>query len=297
MPARLRRRPLADALAFALILLVPRPLAAQLTLDALELFVSSANGGATRAVRVRNDGAERVQAMVVQEDWDRDEHGTNRFLALGSHAGSCHDAIEVFPRAIALEPGESATVRIAVRAGTTPCWGVVFLEHRATQPGGGRQLNYTVRTGVKVYVEPAEAVRDGVLEAITVRALDAAGLDRAAASATNGPAASAANGPAVFAGVTAVDAAPGVDGSPALQLTFRNIGTSQLAVHGEVEVRSLDNQLVHRASVASVPVLPAAQRLLTVPLPALPPGRYMILALLDFGGAELVAGQLAYEVR
>ena len=245
-------------LAFAT-LAAPRAARAQLTVDVLELFVAPGDADAVRTVRVRNDGAERVQAMVVQEDWERDADGTNRFLPLGTHTRSCGEHIDVFPRAIALEPGEAATVRVAVRAGTTPCWGVVFLEHRATQPNGGRQLSYTVRTGVKVYVEPTAARRDGELEAITV--------DTEADSTTQ------------------------------LHVQFRNTGTSQLAVRGHLEVRTAENQVVHRHELPAAPVLPAAARRLSAPMPSLAPGRYLVLVLLDFGGNELVAGQLDYEVR
>jgi hypothetical protein len=62
-------------------------------------------------------------------------------------------------------------------------------------------------------------------------------------------------------------------------------------------VRREDNSVAHRAAVDAFPVLPGAQRLLTMSLPPLPRGRYIVLALLDFGGSELVAGQLEYEVR
>jgi hypothetical protein len=92
-------------------------------------------------------------------------------------------------------------------------------------------------------------------------------------------------------------AAAVVRGQQAVQLAFRNVGEVQLLVGGHLEVRRDDNSVVHRAALDAVPVLPSAQRLLTVSVPALPRGRYIVLALLDFGGSELVAGQLEYEVR
>lgn len=256
----------------------PATLRAQLTVDALELFVTSSPERAVQTVRVRNDGAERVQASVLVEDWERDAHGTNRFLARGTHARSCGDAIEVFPQSLALDVGESATLRIAIADSTPACWGVVFLEHRTTQASVGRQLSYQVRTGVKVYVESATAVRDGLIESLTVS--DVTVEDSARAATTAGPMADAV-----------------VRGQQAVQLAFRNAGDVQLLVGGHLEVRRDDNSVAHRAALDAVPVLPEAQRLLTVSVPTLPRGRYIVLALLDFGGSELVAGQLEYEVR
>jgi P pilus assembly chaperone PapD len=231
---------------------------AQLTVDALEVFVSApGDDEAVRTVRVRNDGTERIQAEVTTEDWERDETGTNRFLPLGSHTNSCRDAIRVFPGTVALEPGESATLRVGIAAGTSDCWAVVFLAHRTTTGSAGRQLSYTVRTGVKVYVEPVPAVRDGAIESMQVR-----------------------------------DSANGV-----LDVAFRNAGRVQLAVQGTVEVRRADDSVAWSEPVPAFPVLPGARRRLAMAMPALPPGRYVVLALLDFGGAELIAGQLDYEVR
>jgi hypothetical protein len=256
----------------------PATLRAQLTVDALELFVTAAPDRTVRTVRVRNDGAERVQATVLVEDWERDAHGTNRFLPLGTHPRSCGGTIEVFPQSLALDVGESATLRIAVADSTPACWGVVFLEHRTTQASVGRQLSYQVRTGVKVYVESATAVRDGLIESLTVSEVSAE--DSARAASTAGPMADAL-----------------VRGQPAVQLAFRNVGDVQLLTGGHLEVRREDNSVAHRAAVDAFPVLPGAQRLLTMSLPPLPRGRYIVLALLDFGGSELVAGQLEYEVR
>jgi len=274
-----RARALARVLGTLLALLgSPGMLQAQLTVDALELFVTASPDRTVRTVRVRNDGTDRVQASVVVQDWERDEQGTNRFLDRGTHARSCGGSIEVFPQALALDPGEWGTLRIAVADAAAACWGVVFLEHRATQAEAGRQLSYQVRTGVKVYVEPANAVRDGLIEALTIVAATQADSARAATQA--GP-----------------SAAGRTSGEPLLQLTFRNAGDVQLLVAGHVEVRREDNSVAHRAPLDAVPVLPGARRLVTASMPTLAPGRYIVLALLDFGGSELVAGQLEYEVR
>ncbi len=243
-----------------LALLCAHPAHAQLTVDELEVRVSSSTTADVRTLRVRNEAGERVQAVVTIEDWDRDESGTNRFLAAGTHPRSCAAGLDVFPRSLVLEPGESANMRISFTGAPSVarnCWSIVFLENRAAQRAGDRQLSYVVRTGVKVYAESPSARRDGLIEAMS---LEGANDD-------------------------------------SLSLSFRNAGDVQLAVSGAVEVRRSDNSVVHRTELESFPVLPEQRRRIATAVPTLPKGRYVLLALLDFGGSELVAGQMEYEVR
>ncbi len=272
----------AALLSAAAVFTSPRVAAAQLTVDELEAHLVVTDGGqAVHTMRVRNESAERVQAVVTIEDWERDEEGNNRFLPAGTHARSCAAALEVFPMTVALDPGMSATVRISFRgapAQAASCWSIVFLENRATQRSAGRQLQYTVRTGVKVYAATAGAVRDGAIDAMAVSEM--ASEVRTPRQPSDGPASGAS-----------------VADSAALELRFRNVGDVQLQVAGTVEVRRADNSVAHRAELSTFPVLPAQHRLVRTGLPPLPRGRYMVLAMLDFGGTEIVAGQLEYEVR
>jgi hypothetical protein len=53
-----------------------------------------------------------------------------------------------------------------------------------------------------------------------------------------------------------------------------------------------------QAPIAEFPTLPGAVRKLLVDIPnGLSPGDYVVLALIDFGGAELVAGQIDYQAK
>jgi hypothetical protein len=50
--------------------------------------------------------------------------------------------------------------------------------------------------------------------------------------------------------------------------------------------------------IAEFPTLPGATRKVMVDVPSgLAAGDYVVLALLDFGGAELVAGQIDYQSK
>ena len=262
---------------FALTLLVATTLCvpagvlhAQLTIEELELYIApSSVGDNGRTFRVRNDAGRVVQAAIAIEDWDRAEDGVNRFYGAGTQSNSCAAILTVFPRSLRLEPGASANVRVSVagaEALKASCWSIVFVESKQAPDSIGRQLTYTVRTGVKVYVEPGGLSRDGQIEALAL---------------------------------VAHDAAPGArdTGGRDVRVAFRNSGGVQVRVKGAIEVRRPDNSLVQRIDLPLFPVLPGVRRVIMNALPELPKGRYVILALLDFGGDEIAAGQIEYEVR
>jgi len=268
-PSMSRRLLVSTLLAAAAFGAPVRALEAQLTIEELELYIApSAGSDNGRTFRVRNDAARIVQASVAIEDWDRAEDGVNRFYEAGTHANSCAAHITVFPRSLRLEPGASANVRVSIAdagARTSSCWSIVFVESKQAPDSVGRQLTYTVRTGVKIYVEPNGLARDGQIEELTL-------VDHTPTAASD-------------------------SATRDVRIAFRNAGGVQLRVKSAIEVRRLDNSLVQRIEVPMFPVLPAVRRVVTSPLPALPKGRYMILALLDFGGDEIAAGQIQYEVR
>jgi P pilus assembly chaperone PapD len=242
---------------------------AQLTIEELELYIAPSTGSDNgRTFRVRNDADRIVQASVAIEDWDRAEDGVNRFYEAGTQANSCASKLTVFPRSLRLEPGASANVRVSIAdagARTSSCWSIVFVESKQAPDSIGRQLTYTVRTGVKIYVEPNGLARDGEIEELTL--------------------------------VNHVKTAATDSATRDIRIAFRNSGGVQLRVKSAIEVRRLDNSLVQRIDVPMFPVLPAVRRVVTSALPVLPKGRYVILALLDFGGDEIAAGQIQYEVR
>jgi hypothetical protein len=79
-------------------------------------------------------------------------------------------------------------------------------------------------------------------------------------------------------------------------VVFRNSGATPLLARGSVEVRRPDNSLAATLPIEEFPTLPGVRRRLLLDLPALPAGRYIALALIDFGGAAIVAGQRELEV-
>lgn len=82
-------------------------------------------------------------------------------------------------------------------------------------------------------------------------------------------------------------------------LTFENESVGWLDVEGEIEVRDMAGEIVEVVEVDGFQVLPGRVRDVRVPLDglALEPGRYILVAILDFGGDYLAGAQTLLEIE
>jgi hypothetical protein len=136
---------------------------------------------------------------------------------------------------------------------------MVFIEEVPQHTAVKRNsLEFTFRTGVKIYLLP-----HGLRESAAVETM-------------------------------AVVDSP----KPAISIQFHNTGATHLMAKGRLEFRRLDNGLLREVPISEFPTLPGAIRRVLVEVPGdLPPGDYIALATIDFGGAELVAGQIDYQAK
>ncbi len=124
---------------------------------------------------------------------------------------------------------------------------------------GGRTISYVIRTAIKVYVEPPALRADGEVADLRVLPGSATGKD-------------------------------------SVDVFFRNTGERHLETNGTLEFRRPDNSVAAKIPLPTLYTLPAARSRARVAMPALPPGRYILLALLDFGGDQIAAAQSEYEL-
>jgi hypothetical protein len=83
-----------------------------------------------------------------------------------------------------------------------------------------------------------------------------------------------------------------------ISVRFHNTGGMHLLAKGRLEFRHLDNTVAAQVPIAEFPTLPGATRKVLIDVPSnLLAGDYVVLALIDFGGAELVAGQIDYKAK
>ena len=260
------------------LLLVAAPLRAQLTVDRLEVSITpSANARVVSTFVVRNGGKVATQATVTREDWDRAESGENRFVPSGSTGKSCAASLDFFPKAFRLEPGATQIVRLAIDSVNRPskeCWDILFVEELAQRWAPSRSgFRYILRTGVKIYVVPQGLKRDASIIDMSMSSEGSRLASQSTASAS-------------------------LPVKQRIGIRFRNDGQVHLAAKGRIEIRRLDNSIAMQIPIAEFPTLPGAIRRLELDVPpTIPAGSYIALALIDFGGAEIAAGQLELVVR
>ena len=257
---------------------------AQLLVDPLEVTILAAGTDrVASSFSLTNTTDNPVQATISRSDWDRAENGDNRFLASGSSGMSCGAMLSVSPLSVRIEPRSSRVVRLSVQTGaalTRECWDIVFVEEvpqRASTKGNS--LQYIFRTGVKVYVAPPGLSRDGAVEDMAV--VDAPAQSANATSAKTVAVSTSASAP-----------------KRQIAVKFHNTGAMHFVAKGRLEFRRLDNSLAKTVPIPEFPTLPGATRKVLVDVPSdLAAGDYVVLALIDFGGAELVAGQIDYQAK
>ncbi len=270
---------LASIVALALFAL---PVQAQVTVDRMEVEFAAAPTAQTEIVRAINATTESIQADILVEDWSRTEYGENVWAERGSNPHSCADRISVFPESILLEPGEETELRLTMEPGpdTAECWSAVMIETSRTGKDGNL---YILRTAVKVYGMPAAAELSGVVE--DVRILQYAQwfgemADRMGRALTPEQRELAAGNDSLL-----------------VEVVFDNAGSRHVRGEGRVEFRRPDGEVETTVTIPNLYVLPGARRRATATLPQLRPGQYAVLAIVDFGGADLTAMQMEYHVE
>jgi P pilus assembly chaperone PapD len=251
--------------------LVPGPARAQIAVNELEVFLKPAkSAGRVGVIQVSNTADHAVQVIVDVQDWERDLEGKNVFVPIGQARGSCRGAVTAYPTSFRLDAGKSVPLRVSYEGSdTVGCWAIVFVQANERPPAVKQShLTYVVRTGVKVYVEPPDSRRNAVMEDLRV--------------------------------IDTTQAQPGAKRpvkARVAQVFFRNTGEAHLHVKGSVEVRRTDGSVAATIDVPDFPVVPGALRRLDVTLPTLAAGKYLLIALLDYAGEEIAAGQAGFEVR
>lgn len=246
-------------------------------------MITAGSSRVSASFSLANTSDSPVQATITRQDWDRVENGDNRFLPAGSSGTSCGAMLSVSPLSIRVEPHTSRIIRLGVQnaaALSKECWDIFFVEEIPQRASvNGNSLRYIFRTGVKVYVVPPSLTRDGAVENMAVEEVPVT----PATSSTTAEKSVTSSAPA---------------SKRQISIRFHNTGGMNLLAKGRLEFRRLDNSLAAEVPIAEFPTLPGALRKVMVDVPSgLAPGDYVVLGLIDFGGAELVAGQIDYQAK
>jgi hypothetical protein len=215
---------------------------------------------------VTNDEPEATEVTIYLGDWDITPSGELRFFEPGTLPRSAADWISVSPSRFRLEKGEAMEVRFAIDVphgveGTY--WAMIFAESspRPVVEEGETTVTRTMRVGIQIMETPAGTEeRDGRITDIDLLSLD----------------------PLM------------------VTIDFENTGNVRLRPEGRLEIRDTTGETVRNIPIEEFLVLPGGKRCLSIVdregRERLPPGRYIALGIIDFGGDFLVAGQISFEV-
>lgn len=268
---------------------------AQLSIDQIDLVFERGRAMPLgQAFTVTNKGKAAAQAQISLADWDRDSLGNNRFYDYGTIPGSCGRALSLEPAAARLDSGASQLVQIHVDTAALPrqeCWAVAFVQTVIPSTRKGSRFNYVMRTGVKLYVVPTGAARVGEIVALQVRPhIPPTRPESIFVRPTPTDSGRMVPVPPDSARVVAVDTA-----RQEVLIGFANSGSRHLIARGSLELRRPDNSVAAKIALPSIYTLPGTTQHVTVPLPNVPAGRYVALAIFDFGGDELAAAQVEFD--
>jgi P pilus assembly chaperone PapD len=224
----------------------------------------------TLTFSVLNNETDPLEIQISLADWDRDITGENRFYPPGTLPRSAAPWLSVSPLRFELEPNKQQEVRFSIKvpldiAGTY--WAAIMVEAapKQTQPQPpGTTVIVRRRFAVKVLeTPPGTGTKDGRITLIDVRGLN----------------------------------------PPNYLVEFENRGTIHAPrVTGRIELRDERGTLLEKLDLESFPILPGAKRLLKVTSARkkgdlLPPGKYLVVAVLDYGGETLAGGQFVLRIK
>ena len=265
-------------LALVLVVGATRPVAAQFTIDDLELhFTPQSAQPLTRLIPIRSEIDSVQQVRIVVKDWVRDSLGGNVMSDYGAHASSCGARLEVFPLTIQLGANATEFIRVTFSPTAAPdpgCWAIVLGETvrppRAPSATGGASVTITTLIGVKVYVHTPEAKAVGAILSADVEEFwerkERAGQPLDSTFVRQ------------------------------LALRFENTGTAHLRVKSSAEIRDEATTIVAQLAGPEAYMTPGSYRDILVRLPSLQRGRYVAVLLLDYGADEITAAQIEFEV-
>lgn len=233
----------------------------------------------TAALDISGSAAEPEQIILTVSDWDKLTNGDERAYKADTLDRACGSWIKLDRPQITARAGAVEHVKISF---TVPVGASGTYWTAITAVGSPRMMNGTAAgdekrgTNVEAKLSYVAKVFINVTPGGVVEGKISAFEFRAAQSG----------------------AAAGKK-TPQFDITFHNSGNLVLKPSGYIEIRNMDGETLSQLEIPSQMIaLPMHDRVLSAALTApLPPGEYIALAVLDYGGENLVAGQIGFEIK
>jgi hypothetical protein len=214
----------------------------------------------TFPITVRNTSNAPVHIVASLSDYAVGPTGNYAFSPPGKSPFSLSKGITINPREFDLEPGSFSQVRFSVDVPANAAGEystLVFFTTRPTRHGAG--LSIVERIASKIYVMIPESTRiGGEIEDVKAQSLG--------------------------------------DGQHYL-VDFRNTGNAHVYLSGRVEIKQGGVVVDRVAFPQGMLVERSGKRLIDAIGKKLAPGSYSVVAMVDYGGPNLVAGQANITVR
>ncbi|MDQ6893195.1 MAG: hypothetical protein M3167_11030 [Acidobacteriota bacterium] len=223
----------------------------------------------SQSVKISNSGQLPTQVRVSVTDWTLSETGDQQFVKPGGTSWGCASWIRVNPAEFALPSAGSSLVRYTMRV-------------PADAPKGGFHCAILFET----LPPPREqlAAGTGVINLLRLVTTIYATIGN----------------PPIVAKIDRLELSPAkTPGKSGLEIVtaFSNAGTTQYRVSGELQVLDGDGNAVRKFEYKSFPVLPGVSRSSVFSLdPPLPPGQYLLRAVIDTGARERLAAETRVRV-
>ncbi len=241
----------------------------QLTISPPRIDLAIESGSLTEgtiAVSGKFDQPTRIR--VTAGDWALKSNGDILYQAGGTLARSLTKWITVSPAEFILTSERTQILRYRIQAPTGITggyWGALFFQNvagPAPAKGSGNVGVYTIgRLAALIYAETERgAVRDGKVTMVSIQQKG---------------------------------------DNYALATTFANLGNLMVRLKGRFEIRNAaSNKVLAKVNFDDLPVLPGTARDITAAWQGrLDAGSYVLFALVDFGGKNMVAGQRSFTIK
>jgi P pilus assembly chaperone PapD len=248
----------------AVTLIAPQPAPADLGLDVspAKLELSMAPGTTYNVpITIRNgaENATHVQASLV--DFGVAENGDYQIKHVGTLRDSLMRWASINPREFDLAPGNTQQVRLSLALPNSNLSGeyagIAFFQTRPTRRAGAVALS--VRVASKFYLTIPNTVK----------------IDGA---------------------ITKMTASSGAAGET-YRVLFKNLGNAHVYLRGEVLVKKGDQTVAQLPMQDEMLVERGGERLIEVSGQALAPGKYMVIAMIDYGGKTQTGGEILYNKK
>ncbi len=252
----------------------------------LELIVLP--GQTTRDAFTITNNSERSQYFEIEAvDWVPIGPSKQNYVAPGSLERSIFAWLDFWPPEAAIKPGENIQIQVELTAPSSArgsYWGMLFVKLLPSPSAAATgeiqaQVGMNVILGVAIYAETGDGEPQGRIVGFSCEPHDS-------------------------------------DRQMLFALEFEDTGITRLRPTGTIQIRDEEGDIARELTLPQFTSLPDTVQRLQVPLTRvpserpgvespepvelespLPPGMYLAIAIIDYGGDALVAAQLPFEIE